>query len=181
MKKFTAICLLLAMLLVNGRAEGLWDASRKITGCREDRSACLTLQAVMMGSFEDFDPQDGLSSRVFSAALGVLSVISEEDILHFCDEFEETAAAVYPIYYRALGNCLWAEVICSDPTDSEDEAIRKVLMLFLNPEAYADTQAQMEIIRSEIQEDLLQRFAERTGTPEGFIRHLILGETPVSE
>ena len=174
MKKSIAICLLL-MLLLSCRAEGLWDSSREIAACSEGRSACATLQTVMTGSFTRFDAQDNLNSRVFSAALPMLCGVSEEDILHFCAEYGMEEDAFYPVYYNAIRNCLWADILCNNAGDAETRAIHKVLLLFLNPAAYENAHSEMEYIRSEIQDSLILRICELTDTPEAFIRYLILG------
>ena len=174
MKKSILVCLLL-MLLLSCRAEGLWDSSREIAACSEGRSACAILQTVMTGSFARFDAGDNLNNRVFSAALPMLCGVSEEDIGHFCAEYGVEKDAFYPVYYDAVSSCLWADILCSGAGDAETRAIHKVLLLFLNPDAYPDALSEMEYIRSEIQDSLILRICELTGTPEAFIRHLIWG------
>ena len=94
--KRVMIVLLLALLIPHGYAQQ-WNPSRETGSCGEDRSACMTLQSVMLGSFDAFDSQDVLESREFYAALEVLCAVSEEEIEHLCREFAVEESDFYHV------------------------------------------------------------------------------------
>ncbi|MDO4741186.1 MAG: hypothetical protein Q4A66_11000, partial [Eubacteriales bacterium] len=79
MKRILSLLLILLLALSPARAEYWTDLTDRPVVCCEDRPGCHVLQTVMMGSFAQFDPDDSLSVRVFSAALPRLLAVEEDD------------------------------------------------------------------------------------------------------
>lgn len=177
MKKVLALFMAL-MLLGPAQARAYWeDTYDRPVVCCEGKSECLVLQMIMMGSFAQFDPEDSLNGRILSAVMPFLLEVDESDMQHFCEEFGVELEALYPFYYTAMGNSLWATILYGDDAaDAETKAIHQVLMLFLDPQAAPDAQAQMDVIREEIGDELIARMAEKTGTTVDFIRYLIFSD-----
>lgn len=178
MKKVLAFFLAF-MLLGNAQASSYWeDTYDRPVVCCEGKSECLVLQMIMMGCFAQFDPEDSLNGRILSAAMPSLLEVDEREMQHFCEEFGVELEALYPFYYTAVGNCLWATILYGDDAaDAEAEAIHRVLLLFLNPQAVPGAQMQMEAIRDQIGDDLIAQMAEKTGTTVDFIQYLIFSDS----
>ncbi len=167
----SVICLLLLPAAL-GLGES-WDGSREIH-CRDHRPDCRLLQMVMMGVFDGFDPEDGLSVRVFSAVCSRMSSLTEEDLAHFCQEFQLEGPVVTLRWYAALRACLWARILAEGTTDPA----RRVLLLFLDPTSETDAEEQMEKIRSAMTEEGVRRISGAVEVPSGFIRWLMALDDP---
>ena len=117
MKALRRLALLLAALLALPWAafagDEYWDAYDRPVVCCEDRTGCEVLQMVMMGSFAALQPTDSLTVRVMSAALPALCDVTDADFSHFCEEFSVDEGTVRRLYYVAIANCLWADMLIS--------------------------------------------------------------------
>ena len=117
MKALRRLALLLAALLALPWAalaeDEYWDAYGRPVVCCEDRTGCEVLQMVMMGSFAALQPTDSLTVRVMSAALPALCDVTDADFSHFCEEFSVDEGTVRRLYYVAMANCLWADMLIS--------------------------------------------------------------------
>ena len=155
-----------------------WDNTiERPVVCCDDRPGCQVLQAVMMGSFADFDPADSLNVRVLSAALPRLAAVETDDFAHFSDYYNVDEAIIRQFYYIALGNCLWADIIISPLVEDMDEQnARTVLYLFLAPADKKDSVEQREIIRANTTQQTLEVISEKAKVPVGFVEYLLLSE-----
>ena len=140
----------------------------------------MVLQMVMMGSFAELDTGDNLQKRVMAAALMPLKQISDGDIRHFCEEFGEDEAQVRELYFLAVGNCLWADILLN-PAEGDEKAARTVMLLFIDPESMLDADGQMEQIRSALDDEVIATIAGAGDVPEDFVRYLLLGEIVIPE
>ena len=155
-----------------------WDTTveRRVVCC-DDRPGCQVLQAVMMGSFADFDSADSLNVRVLSAALPRLAAVEEDDFSHFSDYYDVDEAIIREFYYIALGNCLWADSIISPLVEDTDEQnARTVLYLFLAPADEKNSVEQRKIIRANTTQQTLEVISEKAKVPVGFVEYLMLNE-----
>lgn len=174
MKKLLMLTLLF-LLPVCAHAE-YWDHTvvRPVVCC-DDRPGCQVLQAVMMGSFTDFDPADSLNVRVLSAALPRLTTVAEDDFAHFSDSYNVDETIIRQFYYIALGNCLWADITISPlAEDADEQNARTVLHLFLAPAEEKDSVEQREIIRANTTQQTLEVISEKAKVPVGFVEYLML-------
>lgn len=183
MHKLIAILLALLVLISAAAAaeqSKYWEAEYAPVVCEDNNSGCLVLQMVMMGSFAEFDPNDNLNIRVLSAALPLLCDVTEDDFAHFCKEFGEDSENVKTLYYEALSNCLWADILLN-PADGAEESARTVLLLFLNPDGTVNSDEQIAFIREALDDDTIAMIADVSGLPEDFVRHLLLDDTELQE
>lgn len=79
------------------------------------------------------------------------------------------------LYYVAMANCLWADMLISSDAGGAAGAARRVLLLFLDPDSEENAEEQMEIIRAGMDETLIERMSAETGLPADFIAYLTLG------
>lgn len=174
MGKLLRLCaagLALVALASCARAE-YWRESRQVD-CPERLPSCRLLQMVMMGSFDGYDPEDGVSGRVLSAAYPQLCEVSEADMAHFTAEFGESKDAVRENWYIALANGLWASLRAEASRSGGPDPAGRVLLLFLDPESQPDAAGQMARIRADMTEAVLARIAGAVDAPEDFVRWLI--------
>lgn len=159
MKALRRLALLLAALLtlpwVALAEDEYWDAYGRPVVCCEDRTGCEVLQMVMMGSFAALQPTDSLTVRVMSAALPALCDVTDADFSHFCEEFSVDEGTVRRLYYVAMANCLWADMLISSDAGGAAGAARRVLLLFLDPDSEENAEEQMEIIRAGMDRELI--------------------------
>ena len=177
MKKLLML-ILLFLLPVCAHAE-YWDTTiERPVVCCDDRPGCQVLQAVMMGSFADFDPADSLNVRVLSAALPRLAAVEQDDFMHFTENFDVSIEALREAYYIALGNCFHSDLIVNPLVDDMDEQnARTVLGLFLNPIA-EDAGEQMLAIRENCSEETILKLATHAKVPAEFVQNLLLKSEP---
>ena len=171
-----AMLILLLVLILTGAAArgGLAEAAADPGVCGDDCQSCQVLQTVALGSFADFDPNDSLSVRVFSAALPRLTAIAPADVNHYLMHFSLDRSVLMEDLYVAMGNCLWADtIITPEPEDEAAGQARRVLMLFLNPSGEENAAAQISAIRSHASQESLSLIAENAGVPLAFVTHLI--------
>ena len=148
-----------------------WDSARTIS-CPDNRPGCLLLQSVMMGSLDSFDPEDSLVCRVYSAMYPQMCSVSEEDLTHFCAEFDEEKQFVQASYYRALANCLHAMLLTQTAPDETTANAWRVLKLFLDPSCEPDGPAQLTQILEQLDAPVIQILADAAGTDTAFIEWL---------
>lgn len=169
------IALMIALFLLQGCAcAEYWQGNEaRSMVCCDNRPGCQVLQAVMMGSFARFDPEDSLNVRVFSAALPRLTAVSREDFAHFTEAFDLQTDRLREVYFIALGNCLRSDILVNPLADDMDEQnARTVLYLFLNPDS-EDAQAQMQAIRENCTDEVMQMLAENAQVPVEFVEYLV--------
>lgn len=157
--------LLLALILPTALGEGI--------SCREHRPACRLLQTVMQGAFDDYDPDDLVEGRVYSAACDLLRSITDEDIEHYGGEFDVDESAVRGRWYAALANALWAEIRTEATPGGGPDSARRVLLLFLDGSGEADAEAEKAQIRSAMTDEVITRISIAADVPEGFVRWLV--------
>ena len=180
-KRSLLLLLVLAILAAPACAENAispyWqpDPDHAIT-CVDDRGGCQVLQMVMTGSFDSYDPADNLSGRILSAALPMLCAVDDADFAHFVRYFDVNEGSLRRNYYIALANCLWADIDLGLDPGGNAAAARRVLKLFLDPDSETDAQAQMDTIREQINDDVIDLMAQSIGTPPDFVRYLIFAE-----
>lgn len=107
------LCCIVAAALIMSHAPALaaiWDKSHAID-CAEDNPNCRLLQMAMAGSFEAYDPEDALVSRIYASVYPQLCMISENDIAHCAMEFGEDEGAIRVSLYGALRNTLYAYIL----------------------------------------------------------------------
>lgn len=168
MRRYVLWLLLLAVLSAFVGAGGeAWDADRAIH-CRDHLPGCRLLQMVMTGSFDRLDPEDALSTRVLASAWPRLREITEADIDHFSQEFDEAPKAVRLRWYGALAACLRADIAQAPQPAPE----RRVLALFLDPDG---DEAERSEIRGEMTDAILERIAGSLEAPVEFVRWVIWG------
>lgn len=154
----------------------VWNADHMIA-CPEGRSGCMLLQTVMMGSFREFDPGDALTRRICSAIYPQLSAVTQDDLEHFCAEFNEDRQLVRELLYESLSNCLWAYILTEKAPDEKTAAAWHVLLLFLDPSSEPDAETQMESIRNMLTEQTIGQITEAAGADLEFIRSLLIEES----
>lgn len=164
----------LAMLFALPARAEYWTAeSQHTVYCQEGHPGCEVLQMVMMGSFGGFDAADQLSVRVMSAALAQLSAVSEENMVHFHSYFEVEESVLRENYYRALGNCLLADILLDPGQAGQEEQVRRILRLFLDPDSQWDAQLQMDVIRKQTDAALIELMAKTVDLPQEFIAYVV--------
>lgn len=173
MKRIATLMLVLFMLHGCAYAQ-YWDTSaHRPVVCCENRPGCQVLQAVMVGSFANFDAEDSLNLRVLSAALPRLTAITDEDFAHFSENFDEDPERVKELYYIALGNCLLSDIIVTPIAEDMDaQNARTVLNLFLAPKG-RDAEEQMRTIRENCGPTDMLLLSEHAGVPLGFVEYLM--------
>lgn len=178
MKRLCMISLFALFLLLAPCASAqYWDEARSDEArCSEDRAGCQLLRMVMTGSFDCIDPSDSLNLRVLSAALAQLCLVQEADVAHFAQEENADEQVLTTNYYIALANCLWADILVGGAEDEQTGAVRRVLLLFLNPESEENAWDQMYLIRSKLDDDLIHSMAEAAALPADFVSWLIESE-----
>ncbi len=156
---------------------GKWSSGSEAI-CSEDRAGCVLLQMVMMGSFDAFDITDPLESRVYAAVYPRLAAAGRDDFRHFLNEFGEDEKTAAEAYYRVLKNCLLAYIITEgQPADQLDD-VNRVLLLFLDPSSEEDAEEQMQVIRENMTDEVIEKLASGAGGNADFIRWLLTeGET----
>jgi|GEM_PF-3045778 len=173
MKKRWLIVFLLALMALSPSSASANNWEMHTIHCPNSRWGCRLLQMVMMGSFDGFQPDDALNTRLFSAAYPQLCAVTEDDFSHFLLEFDESEKAVRSRYYEALAACLWADILLQGIPRSRMRSEVRVLMLFLDPAGEVEAEAQRREIRSEMSEDILMQLADAVQAPAGFIQWLI--------
>ena len=168
-------CLIVAALLMlpASAAAAVWDGGHEI-GCAWNRPNCRLLQMAMTGSFDDYDPEDALTGRVYASVYPMLCKVSEEDVAHCAGEFGEDAGQIRACLYRALRSCLWAYILTEKLPSGRMTAAERVLLLFIDPSSQEDAEAQMAQIRSGMTDEVLQSIAREVGAPAAFVRWLVL-------
>lgn len=173
-KNLCVLAMMLAMLFVlPAHAEYWTDDAQHTVHCQEGHPGCEVLQMVMMGSFAEIDETDRLSNRVMSAALMQLSAVSQEDTEHFLNVFGVEESVLRENYYTALGNCLLADILLDPGKEGQEEQVRRVLRLFLNPEEDWNAQLQMDVIRKQTDQALIELMAKTVNLPAEFISYVI--------
>ena len=173
-KKICMLAMALAILFALPACAEYWtEEAQHTVYCQEGHPGCEVLQMVMMGSFGEFDGSDMLSIRVMSAALAQLSAVSEENMAHFHSYFEVEESVLRENYYRALGNCLLADILLDPGQAGQEEQVRRILRLFLDPDSQWDAQLQMDVIRKQADPALIELMAKAVGLPQEFIAHVI--------
>ena len=183
-KRWAALTLVVCLAFAAAaRAEGAFWARDRVVSCPTGRLGCRLLQMCMMNAFQLEDPSDALSLRVLSAAYKQLCGVTDEDMAHFLAEYPEEAdeETLLERYYAALANGLRASIL-NDPLPRQRlSPTRRVLLLFLDPEGEEDPQAQMETIRDELTDELLELFSQDCGAPISFIEWLIFKDISQEE
>ena len=168
---------LLTLLILLCAAHGLGEYwphdSSHAAECRANRPGCRILQMVMMGCFDYAEAPDSLDERVLSAVLPQLCAIEEEEFGHFCDEFGVEEAPLRTNYYIALANCLLSDIRINPDPGGNATLVRRVLLLFLDPDSETDAQAQKDAIRSEMTDDVLMQMANELSLPQDFVSYLL--------
>lgn len=177
MKRCLAALLLLVLLCSSSAVAEYWphDSSHAVS-CQSNQPGCQILQMVMMGCFDYVKMPDSLDKRVLSAVLPKLRTVDDAAFTHFCEEFSVEKPVILAHYYTALANCLFADIQLNPDPGGEETLVRRVLALFLDPVSTADTQQEMQRIRSEMTDAVVQRMANQLGVPSGFIDYLIHAE-----
>ena len=175
------LCLILIQALPGYAREGYWETGAATdVSCPGDRDGCMLLQMVMMGSFSQLNTEDNLHKRIMSAALSPLREVTDADIRHFAEEFGEDEMLVRELYFTALSNCLWADILMN-PSEGDEKAARTVMLLFIDPDSVLDGEAQMDHIRGELDDGVIQIIAEAGDMPVEYVRYLLLGEIVIPE
>lgn len=187
-KRAMAWSLALLMMISSALAESpYWSADLAHAGsCKQSRQGCEVLQMVLMGRFAGFDRTDNLSRRVFSAVLPMLLAVTQEDFDHFCVEFNVSQERARELYYIAMGNCLWADILLAEDTEADGAlaAARVVLLLFLDPGSSLYGQEQIATIRAEMDDADIAGIADTAGLPFEFVKYLMTSEdwkTPTAQ
>lgn len=175
MKRICLLMLAAWMLLFAAAAHAeYWaDDVQRALHCEQEHPGCEVLQMVMTGSFGRVDEGDKLSIRVMSAALAQLSAVSETDFEHFMSYADVDADVLRENYYIALGNCLLADILLDPGQEGQEEQVRRVLRLFLNPSAEWNAQLQMDVIRKQADQELIELMARTVALPPEFIAYVI--------
>lgn len=175
MKRWRVIGLFALLLLFASCASAeYWDEARSGEArCSEGRMGCQLLQMVMTGSFDCIDTKDNLNLRVLSAALAQLCLVEEADVAHFAQEEDVDKQILTTNYYIALANCLWADILVGGEEEEHTAAVRRVLLLFLNPDSEESAWDQMYLIRSKLDEELIGTMAGAAALPADFVSWLI--------
>lgn len=161
-----AALLLLGCLLPSCALAAYW--STREVRCRDNRTNCLVLQAVMMGSFGQLDPADNLNIRVLSASLPRLTSLEDADFEHFQAEFQAEEAVVIRCWEIAVLHCLWADILAEPEVgDARTQAARQVLRLFLEKEDTSAAMEQRAIIRSQLTDEIVADIAQAAGVSIG--------------
>lgn len=167
--------LLLACLLPSCALAGYW--SPREVRCRDNRTNCLVLQAVMMGSFGQLDPADNLNIRVLSASLPRLTALENADFEHFQAEFQAEEAVVVRCWEIAVLHCLWADILAEpEVEDARTQAARQVLRLFLEKEDTSAAMEQRAIIRSQLTDELIADIAQAAGVSIGALERAVYSD-----
>lgn len=172
------LCILCALFLLTGAAfaqSPYWtDDPSASSACTEGRLGCQLLQMIFYGRFSTLDMHDSLSLRVLSAVLPMMLTIEESDFEHFCSVFGAEYDTARQLYYIALGNCLWADILTLPVLDEDETAVRKVLLLFLDPQSEPDGPQQIASIRKILKDEDIVLIAAAASLPEDFVRYLLL-------
>ena len=171
------LSLLCALILLTGTAlceSPYWPEQQQSSACKENRVGCQALQMVFYGRFNTIDKNDSLNLRVLSAVLPLLCNTSESDFEHFCAEFGVEYTTAERLYYIALGNCLWADILASLTLDEKEASARKVLLLFLDPTSESDGPEQIAGIRKALTDESIELIAAAASLPVNFVRYLML-------
>ncbi len=175
MRRKIMVCLA-AMLLAVSTALAYWPKEQPLH-CQEKNVNCQLLQMVMQGRFTDLAPEDNLSIRVYAACLPRLMAITEEDFVHFREEFSEAADGLESCLQIAIGHCLWADILAQPEGETvRATAIRQVLLLFLKPPQNARDVEERATIRSQMTEELLAEMVALTGVSPALLEHLLYSE-----
>ena len=156
-----------------------WNASRTLS-CGENLPGCLLLQSVMTGSLGAFDSEDALVRRVYSAMYPQMCAVTEDDLAHFCEEFDEKKQPIQSLYYKALANCLYAMFLVETAPDEDTANAWRVLKLFLDPSREPDGEEQLRRILDLLDDASIRLLAQAAGTGEDFIRWLADQSSPSS-
>jgi len=146
-----------------------WSADREIH-CRESLSGCQMLQMVMMGMFDLPEPREAVTERVLAAAWSRLMEVTEGDIAHFSDEFEEDVDTARARWYDAIACCLRAYI----HQDVRQTPQRKVLALFLDGSETPEARKAREEIRREMTAPVLSSIADDINAPVAFVQWILL-------
>ncbi len=188
----TVVLIALAILMFTGYPGGTRLSCRAEDGgteadrtedfrCREDRAACVLLQMAMAGEFHLFDHEDMLYLRVCSASLSRLCAITQEDIRHYQEEFDQEEEDVTDAWYRAISDCLWADILYRQDCGRHIRDSERVLLLFLDPASEEGSGDQIRQIRERIGEDTITLIAEEVGVSPEYVSWLIEMKTETEE
>lgn len=172
------LCILCALFLLSGIAcaqSPYWeDDPAASSACAENRLGCQLLQMVFYGRFSTLDMHDTLNLRVLSAVLPMMRAVEESDFTHFCSTFDVPMATAKQLYYIAFGNCLWADILSTPVLSEADADVRKILLLFLDPQSEPDGPQQIASIRKVLKEEDIALIADTAALPVDFVRYLLL-------
>lgn len=172
-RRLFAAILALTLLASCARAEYWSDITERPVVCCDGRTGCQLLQMVMMGTFADLNPHDGLETRVLSAVYPLLLEITEEEFAHFSDEFRVEPEVIRIAYYIALGNCLWADILTAANVEESAATARRILLLFLDPGNEKDARKQILTIRRALTPELIEQIADNAGLPKDFVEYVM--------
>lgn len=165
--------LLLIFIGILSSAASAEDWANHAVSCPENRFGCRLLQMVMMGSFDEFQPDDALTVRLFSAVYPQLCTVTEDDFHHFLQEYGEADEAARERYYQALAHCLRASFLLQGIPRNRMPAEMRVLMLYLDPADEVNAEDQRRQISAQMTEDILNRLADAVQAPPAFVRWLL--------
>ncbi len=145
--------------------------------CREQKKACEVLQMIMAGQFDEWDPQDSLTVRVFAAACQSLCEVGEADFTHYLEEFGGDEAAVREKYFRTLSHCICAGFLMETAGSKKEEAARKVLLLFMDSSGEESVENEKTQIREQMTEETASSLSDLTGAPLDWVLWLLSEES----
>ena len=139
--------------------------------CTEGRAACCLLQLIMAGELDGFAADDMLNLRIYSALLPQLALIGEGDLTHYAGEFDEAYETVELKWYEAMADCLYADILYRQATETSLDDADLVMLLFLKtPDA--DEVREIEEIRERITQETIGVIAEAEQVPPDFVAWL---------
>ncbi len=150
--------------------------------CADANRNCILLQMIARGDFSVFDPGDVLHLRIYSAVLPMVKAVTEEDIRHYCEEFDKDRDTVSAQYSLALQSCLYSDILYRQTSGQTVTDAERVLLLFLeqtndeNGDVTEQAEQARQQIRENITEETLNRISDETGLSDVFVRQLIFGE-----
>ena len=173
-KLFSLVCALILCMSIALCESPYWtEQEQKSSACKESRIGCQALQMVLYGHFSTLDTDDSLNLRVLSAVLPLLCSTDESDFEHFCAEFGVEYTTAQQLYYIALGNCLWADILSAVTLDESQASARRILLLFLDPSSQTDGPAQIASIRKVMTEEDIRLIADTAALPYEFVYYLM--------
>jgi len=168
--KCLGIWIALALMLVHSPTAlaADWSADREIH-CGENLPGCQMVQMVMMGMFDVQEPWEAVTERVLAAAWSRLMEVTEEDLVHFSDEFGEDIDTARERWYSAMATCLQAYI----HQDVRQTPQRKVLALFLDGSETSEAREARKEIRRDMTESVLSSIADDIAAPAAFVQWIL--------